>query len=647
MPIKQEAKHILISDGKPRSVIIVSDLKEELESAQELQHYLKKITKIEIPINNPSEKNNQFLIVVGSKNTDYNLSLPEFEKDSFVIRTGDNSLHFIGADKDGLYFSVVTFIEKFCGVRWYWPGELGEVVPKQDSLSIPEINIYEKPDFLWRERGPGGPLWGHFDRISKQRDLGISEKHLAEVRLWERRNKLGGVKIYGGHDQGQIVSPHKYGKEHPEYFALIDGRRDRDFDDFDGKHGAQLCTSNPELIPVFERHFDDFFTENPNYDGLHVTPNDGGRFCQCEKCYALDTGKPWRKNPEKPAITDRIYTFINSLAESLQKKHPGKYLACMAYSWYVDPPERIKISDYVIPQYCLWSCYLHWNDKWKDEHYSVAKGWTEVAKNVGIYEYFINGAWPDLPRIVYPKIAESLRYLHGIGIKLYQAQAGDGFAINGLNYYIASKLWWDVNADVDSLVEDYYKNAFGLAKDHVRKYHARLMSAWQTSVADGVHPACSSFAVSNVHEVYPLELLGECEDDLKRAGESSDDDMVNRRIEFLKQGLKYTVLTIRAVTITKELEKRGITISAQNFTDEEELVDLNGREQEILEKTQDVRILVEDSLQAWQERDQFVESLKDDFVISYFWVKYNNANRVFNPTKRLIELKKKFELLHE
>jgi hypothetical protein len=641
MSLNQQKKYTLISAGKPLSIIIVSDIKEELESAQELQNYLRKITSVDIPIRDHSEDTDQFLIVVGSVNRNFNFSFPAHEKESFVIRTGDNNLQLIGADNDGLYFAVVTFLEKFCGVRWYWPGKLGEVVPKQDSLEIPAIDIYEKPDFNWRDRGPGGPLWGHFDRISKQRDLGISEKHLAEVRQWERRNKLGGIKIYGGHDQGQIVSPHKYGKEYPEYFALIDGRRDRDFDDFDGKHGAQLCTSNPELIPVFERHFDDFFMENPNFDGLHVTPNDGGRFCQCDKCHELDTGKPWRKNPEKPAITDRIFTFVNSLAESLQKKHPGKFLACMAYSWYVDPPERIKISDYVIPQYCLWSCYLHWNDKWKDEHYSVARGWTDVAKNVGIYEYFINGAWPDLPRIVYPKIAESLRYLNKIGIKLYQAQAGDGFAINGLNYYIASKLWWNVSADVDCIMDEFYEKSFGTAEIHVRKYYDRLMSAWKDAVANGIHPACSSFAVSRVHEVYPLELLDECEQDLNDALESVNDDTIKRRIEFLQKGLKYTILTINAVTITKMLEDLGITISAQTFTDEEELVDLNGMEQAILEQGKDIYQLVENSLQAWQERDQYVESLKDDYVISYFWIRYNDTNRVFNPTKRLIELKKK------
>jgi hypothetical protein len=637
-------KYILINDGMALSSIVLSEsaTNSEHEAAKELQYYFKKITDVAVPIITDWKNSKHFLLYIGDINKHFKFNSSKLEKESFIIKTLEKNLHIVGADDDGLFFGVCTFLEKYCDVRWFWPGELGEVIPQKTTITIPEIDIYKTPDFKWRNRGPGGPLWGHFDRISKQHDLGVSEEHLAEVKLWEKRNKLGGMKIWGGHDQGNIVHPDKYGHDHPEYFALIDSRRDRDFENFDGKHGAQLCTSNPDLIPVFSKFFDDFFFEHPEYDALHVTPNDGGRFCQCEKCTALDIGKMLKRNPEKPVITDRIYTFVNTLSQELQKKHPGKYLACMAYSWYVDPPERIKIDEHVIPQYCLWSCYLHWNEEKKQEHFQIAKGWTKKAKNVGIYEYFVNGAWPDLPRIIYPKIAESLRYLYSLGIKLYQAQAGDGFAINGLNYYIASKLWWNVNADVDRLIEDFYDKAFGEAGNWVKKYHERLMNAWINAVSAGDHPSCSSFAMTNVHQLYPLDLLERCSDDLDQAMKATTNTAIHKRIEFIKKGLKYNILTIKAVTITKELENMGITISSHSFTDEEELTLLENQQNKDLKEDPLVKELIHESLQAWKERDQYVESLKDDYVISYFWVKYNDVNRVFNPTKRLEELKEYF-----
>jgi len=641
--MSERKKHVLVDNGKALSLIVVSEsaIKAELDAAQELRRYFKKISGVDVPIITSWKDSEEFLIFIGKVNKQFNLIYPELEKESFLIRTCDNRLHIIGADDDGLFFAVYTFLEKFCDVRWFWPGELGEIVPKLNTLFIPEIDLFEAPDFKSRNRGPGGPLWGKLDRISKQSELGVSKKHLEEVNLWEKRNRLGGMKIWGGHECGNIVPPEKYGKDHIEYFALVDGRRDRDFENFDGKHGAQLCTTNPDLIPVFNAYFDDFFDKHSDYDALHVTPNDGGGFCQCEKCRSLDTGKRLKKKPDKPVITDRIYTFVNTLAQKLQKKHPGKYLACMAYSWYVDPPERITIDDHVIPQYCLLSCYLHWNKDKKKEHYSIAKGWTDKAKNVAIYEYFINGAWPDLPRIVYPKIAESLKYLFSIGIQLYQCQAGDGFAINGLNYYIASKLWWNVETDIGTLIDDFYQKAFGDAGKWVKQYYGRLQTAWQRAVSAGEHPSCSSFATISVHKLYPLALLEKCKGDLQNARNATDNPGIQKRIEFLEKGLRYIELTIKAVVITKELEKQGITISAYSFTDEEEITHLDNREEDLLMENDAVKDLIEKSLEAWGARDQYVESLKDDFVISYFWIKYNDENRVFNPTNRLRELKEK------
>jgi hypothetical protein len=286
----------------------------------------------------------------------------------------------------------------------------------------------------------------------------------------------------------------------------------------------------------------------------------------------------------------------------------------------------------------MWSCYLHWNEEKRAEHYAVAKGWAEAAQNVGIYEYYVNGAWPDLPRIIYPKIADSLRYLHSIGVKLYQTQSGDGFAINGLNYYIASKLLWNVNADVESLVNEFYEKAFGEAGKWVRECYERLQNRWQDAVKTGLHPSCSSFATTTVHELYSSEVLDACQADLDQARTAVDDALIQRRLDFVQEGLTYTQLTLDAVRVTKELEASGVTISAVDFTDEEEIRAVADGDRVRLDEDPQLADLANAALQAWEKRDRYVEELKDDFAISYFWVKYNNANRVFNPTHRLREL---------
>jgi hypothetical protein len=41
------------------------------------------------------------------------------------------------------------------------------------------------------------------------------------------------------------------------------------------------------------------------------------------------------------------------------------------------------------------------------------------------------------------------------------------------------------------------------------------------------------------------------------------------------------------------------------------------------------------ALAAWEERDRYVESLKQDFVIAYFWIRYNGQNRSFVPLEKM------------
>ena len=46
----------------------------------------------------------------------------------------------------GTLNGVIGFLERFCGMRFYFPGELGEVIPAKKELSLPEIDVFDRPD---------------------------------------------------------------------------------------------------------------------------------------------------------------------------------------------------------------------------------------------------------------------------------------------------------------------------------------------------------------------------------------------------------------------------------------------------------------------------------------------------------------------
>ena len=643
----RESNITLVADGVSRATIVVSPKASDQVrfAARELQAHLKIASGAEIKIVTDNQPHSGVVISVG--HTSYaekaGIDAARLRREGFVIETRGGNLALVGRDDDGTQFAVYEFLERQLGVRWYWPGELGEVVPKSNSVVIGKIESSQQPDFAWRNRGPGGALWGSatgpVEMHERERLLGISEEHQAQVRLWEKRTRWGGLKIYGGHSLGEVFPPEKYAKTHPEYYALINGNRAVPGPDYDYKHGGQVCTTEPGVIRVAVEWARKFFDTHPDYDGVHLTMNDGGGFCQCDRCRALDSARlitqtgidteEMKKNPGRySVITDRIYTYLNQVAEEVQKTHPGKYIVSMAYSRYIEPPERIRLHPWLIPQYCLWSAYRHANAELKRRHQEVAAGWARAALRKGIYEYDINGSWPGLHRIVTSFIADSIQYLHSQGFDLYQTQSGDDFAINGMNYYITSRLLWDSSADARKIMDEFYEKAFGRAGQSVRQFHQRLNEAWRKATQNGNDVTCSTLKDTRLLQLFTPQLLQQCTQDLLEAEKAADDDLVRKRVGFYKKGFQYTQMTVKAVDAAKKLEAFGIDPVPQNEVP---------RQLDEAAK-QKARKLVQQALIAWEQRDQLVEGLKNDYVLAYFWIKYNDSTRDFNPKANLRKL---------
>ena len=106
-------------------------------------------------------------------------------RDAFVIKAGDNRIVIAGRDDPrvdprrdlrGTYeratlFGVYEFLERFVGVRFYFPGPVGTVVPRRPDLQIPGIDLYEEPDCDQRRVYPG-PESRWFETLDKKRPGG-------------------------------------------------------------------------------------------------------------------------------------------------------------------------------------------------------------------------------------------------------------------------------------------------------------------------------------------------------------------------------------------------------------------------------------------------------------------------------------------
>lgn len=284
--------------GDGRWAIVEADGSTEVEKAAttELRNYLRLICGEWFEIEPESTfTGNRPAIYVGA--TKYaqkgGCRVDAFTDDEFVMKRVGGNLILCGGAPRGTLYAVIQFLEEYCGVRWLtFFGE--EYVPKNSKLTLPKINRRVKPSFNDRDLMVPRywPQTGWYDNKSFE-TLG---RALAFGRINGKASPihLGGnllPKRYGGRIWGNNVAhtlrwylaPDKYFTKHPEFYALVDGKRLE----------SGLCKSNPEMREIYFNNITEIIkkAEADGYDTFvfHISDEDGGvRPCQCAECVKLD-----------------------------------------------------------------------------------------------------------------------------------------------------------------------------------------------------------------------------------------------------------------------------------------------------------------------------------------------------------------------
>ena len=215
-------------------------------------------------------------------------------------------------DERGSFNAVCGYLRSL-GVRWYLPGELGEVVPKMKSIPLPKIDQTVKPDFEVRQ----------FSVRFATAD--------EEVMRWAMR--LGIRHPYGlmiAHGMHTMTHPDILKTQHPDWFALYGGKRDTQT----GKRLNHLCYSNEELFDATVKwaraQFDVY-----DYESVSIMPPDAYiAICQCDLC----EGKQIDEMGARGKLSNHVWDFVNRVAREVGKTHPKKKIVCCAYGANTDPP---------------------------------------------------------------------------------------------------------------------------------------------------------------------------------------------------------------------------------------------------------------------------------------------------------------------
>ena len=525
----------LVQDGQIRAAIVAPPAPSVLEARaiEELVEYVRRITGATLPVSTKADK--QYLSISIGSAAKQELGHVEWNKlgnDGFVLKSGSDGISIAGADDLGTLFGVYQLLEKHVGVRWFMPGDLGEVVPRAKTLAIGTFEETEVPSFRvrWIESG----------------DWALRQKMNVAVRVKDR--SVGVNWLWGFHTHFKLIPPEKYYDQHPEWFALIRGKRRPPTP---GQQNQQLCTSNPQLIEEMARRVVAMFDKDPSLDILALAPQDGGGFCQCHDCAALDEKRP----PEEAwhaTYSNRLAIFNNEVAKRVARKHAEKLIKVGAYAMYLRVPQDpgYRPEPNLAIQVChTYSCNSHpissktcqGNTKYFRNELCH---WAEISGHLFIYEYLNKGVWGGLPYDQVHLIRQDIPYYHSLGAESYYTQAaGKRWPVCGLNHYIAAKLTWDTDLDVDRLLDDFYEKFYAEAAGPMRDYWETLRRAF-ADYDECLSPFGRKWTTLVVPEIFTPQTMVALEDAVSRAAKTANSDAVKKRVELIRVRVEFTKRTM-------------------------------------------------------------------------------------------------------
>lgn len=455
----------------------------------------------------------------------------------------------------GTVNAVYSFLQDQLGVRWFWPGELGEDVPKQDhvALTAPLEQRYHP-----QIRSRGGVFCN--SSLANIRGYGHSQEWTMRQRL-----QLDSFTMEGGHGFGDWWDRHH--EKHPEIFALQpDGTRSMG----PSARTVKLCMSNPKVWELWLADVAADLAQDPSLTLFNASPNDGWStgHCVCEKCRAWDhpDGEPrlfnWHHHREtRPALSDRDVTFANTVAALLKQKYPGKNYKVMMLSYgHSRPvPVRARPADNVVM--CLVANFLGRPtlvDRGSirgDTYRQQFEAWSKLGiqtlwrPNTGSPAGWQQGL-PDL------STQQTIRDFKAVAAANCQGifidNVAEHWATMGPQYYIMAQLTWNPDVDAHKVLADYYRRAFGPAEEAVRAYYEGLEKARMAFNAKTPETTVFDFP-----QLYTQELLQQSQKHLDEAAAAVPADSPHaKRVAFVQAGLTYTRLTVQNITLMEGYWKK-------------------------------------------------------------------------------------------
>lgn len=427
----------LVKNGQSEYTITLAEkaTDSETKAAEVLKEYLQQISGAELAINKGEVDGKK--IVIGQ------IGEAENAQESTVSYsvTGEDVL-IQGGNPESILAAVYTFLDKELGCRFYSPTV--ENIPSNPTIQLsnslqfeyaPPVTTRTVHSRLFYEN----PEFANKLRVTTEAFPGYAP----------------GARVHTFH---RFVPAGVYYDEHPEYYALRNGKR----------IPTQLCLTNEKVFEIVKDTVTALLERHPASGVVSVSQDDNTQYCQCPNCEAI--------HEKEEAPSGSMIHFVNRIA----REFPDKQISTLAYQYTRKAPKTLKPEPNVLITLCSIECdrSAPIEDNCQDFTADLV-AWGEKTDNIRIWDYttqFTNflAPFPNLMTL-HPNIE---LFVKNNAKWIFEQHSNQPSELFELRSYLTAQLLWDPTANpediTDDFLEGYYQEAAPFVKEYITTIHDEL-----------------------------------------------------------------------------------------------------------------------------------------------------------------------------
>ena len=460
-----------------------------------------------------------------AKALDIELTYEHMGQQGFVVQTRGESVIILGQTDMGTLYGVYDLLGEWFHFEYY-ASEVYAIDKNVSVLPLKNYNIKEVPDI--------GAMQINYGEM---REASGAQNVYARYRMTERAETILPVDGQSSVHNMQILLPYnKYAAAHPYWFT------EWKKENIDFPYDENICltargdeTEYAALLNVVIERIIEQFESGGTGNAMVFGQSDGSPCCTCAAC-AANTKKYGADSANGILFLNDVLDGVYAWFETEEGKQYARefYILLLAYETWETGPFTVKNGEVTLnaglkihDKMGVMMAPIHYDyggtrvSSAKNEtKYENIVAWTSVCAVSAFYLYDFNNKVQLAPWDTMPSKQELYRLLRDSdAIYLYDQgewlQTGLPTGHKLVKIFVMNKLRWNVELDVNALIDEYYTYVYGEAAETIAGTYWSFRNHWanmrflSTVPGSGIENNWVNYLSGRIHrkELWPVHLL--------------------------------------------------------------------------------------------------------------------------------------------